>query len=143
MSDGAVFVESLSGSGISSSYDTVNGRSSSSSKPLKSVKRPLAAAPPRPAKRQKLAGDSSSSKAKTGTTATANTTATAAVKSVKQPAEPVNSSTGSSSKAGVDREREQGEGLHGSWAARRLQKEKEAGALSAFAGKRTTFDDSD
>ena len=33
--------------------------------------------------------------------------------------------------------------LHGSWAARRLQKEKEAGALSAFAGKRTTFDDSD
>eukprot|EP00953_Heterococcus_sp_UTEX-ZZ885_P025040 13634-Heterococcus_DN1.PRE.1 len=145
MGDGAVFVESLSGSGISSSYDTVNSRSGSSSKPLKPLKRPLAAAAPRPAKRQKLAGDGNS-KAKAGTTATATnstTAATTAVKSVKQPALLSNGSSSSSSKAGVDREREQGEGLHGSWAARRLQKEKEAGALIAFAGKRTTFDDSD
>jgi hypothetical protein len=145
MGGGAVFVESLSGSGVSSSCDTT---SSKPLKPLKPSKRPLAAAAPRPAKRQTPAEDRGNSKAKLGTTATAsmsnNTTATAAaaaVKSVKQPAVPVNSS--GSSKGGVDREREQGEGLHGSWAARRLQKEKEAGALSAFAGKRTTFDDSD
>jgi hypothetical protein len=139
MGDGAVFVESLSGSGVSSSYDTASS-SRSNSKPLKPLKRPLAAAAPRPAKRQKLAGDSSGScKVKQGAT----TTATAAVKSVNQPAVLANSSSGSSSKSGVDREREQGEGLHGSWAARRLQKEKEAGALSAFAGKRTAFDDSD
>eukprot|EP00611_Tribonema_gayanum_P014744 TRINITY_DN2623_c0_g1_i1.p1 TRINITY_DN2623_c0_g1~~TRINITY_DN2623_c0_g1_i1.p1 ORF type:complete len:248 (+),score=67.75 TRINITY_DN2623_c0_g1_i1:1121-1864(+) len=36
-----------------------------------------------------------------------------------------------------------GDELHGSWAARRQQKAKEAAAVSAFAGKRITFDDSD
>jgi hypothetical protein len=150
MGDGAVFVESLSGSGVSSSsYDigsSSSSRSASSGKTLKPSKRPLAAAV-RPAKRQKLAADGDNRKARlstASTTAISNTTSTAAVKSFKQPAVLANGSSTTSSKAGsADREREQGEGLHGSWAARRLQKEKEAGALSAFAGKRTTFDDSD
>lgn len=36
-----------------------------------------------------------------------------------------------------------GEALHGSWAAKRALKEKEASATSAFSGKRTTFGDDD
>lgn len=36
-----------------------------------------------------------------------------------------------------------GEDLHGSWAAKRALKEKEASAAKAFSGKRITFDDDD
>eukprot|EP00752_Nemacystus_decipiens_P017981 g16114.t1 len=36
-----------------------------------------------------------------------------------------------------------GEALHGSWAAKRALKEKEASATAAFSGKRTTFGDDD
>ncbi|CAN0388098.1 unnamed protein product, partial [Ectocarpus sp. 12 AP-2014] len=36
-----------------------------------------------------------------------------------------------------------GEALHGSWAAKRALKDKEASATKAFSGKRTTFGDDD
>lgn len=37
----------------------------------------------------------------------------------------------------------EGEDLHGSWAAKRALKEKEASATKAFSGKRITFNDDD